>query len=67
MAATKTPPVKEAENKSTAKKVYKFKSSNKYLTVADYGIQFIKGEATTSNIEAAKALAKIDGVELIED
>ena len=48
-------------------KVYKFTSSNKYLTVAHLGIQFREGKASTTNLEIAKALARVGGVELVED
>ena len=59
--ATETPAVEEV------KQVYKFKSTNPYLTVGNLGIQFRNGVATTSNLEIAKALAKVGGVELVED
>lgn len=49
------------------KKVYKFKSENPYLTVADLGIQFRGGVAETSNLNIARALAKVGGVELVEE
>ena len=48
-------------------KVYKFTSGNKYLTVAHLGIQFRDGKAETTNLEVAKALAKVGGVELVEE
>lgn len=47
--------------------VYKFKSVNPYLTVATLGIQFRKGYAETTNLNIARALAKVGGVELVED
>ena len=53
--------------KGGAEKVYRFKSVNKYLSCASLGVQFIKGEATTTDIAVARALAKIDGVTLVED
>jgi hypothetical protein len=60
-----------AKEKETAqkepKKVYKFKSANKFLTCAGLKVQFINGTATTDNVEVAKALVKIDGVELVEE
>lgn len=62
MATSKTE-TKTAEKK----KVYTFRSSNKFLTVSALKVQFIDGKATTTNLEVAKALATIDGVELIED
>lgn len=62
MATKKTTPVKEEPVK-----VYKFKSENPYLTVANLGIQFKDGKAETSNLNVAKALAKVGGVELVEE
>jgi hypothetical protein len=58
---------KATETKTAEAKVYTFKSANKYLTCAHLGVQFIEGTATTTNLEIAKALVKIEGVELIED
>lgn len=48
-------------------KVYRFISKSKFLTCAALGVQFINGKATTTNLEVAKELAKIDGVEIVED
>ena len=48
-------------------KVYKFKSSNKFLSCVALGVQFIDGTATTANLEVAKRLVNIAGVEMIED
>ena len=48
-------------------KVYKFKSADPYLTVAGLGIQFRGGKYETSNLNLAKALAKVGGVELVEE
>ena len=59
-------PVQE-EPKQENVKVYKFTSTNPYLTVADLGIQFRQGKAETSNLNVAKALAKVGGVELVEE
>ena len=53
--------------KGTTEKVYRFKSANKFLTCAGLGVQFINGTASTTNLEVAKALAKVDGVELVEE
>ena len=53
--------------KSAAEKVYKFKSANKYLSCVALGVQFINGTASTTNLAVARALAKIDGVTLVED
>lgn len=57
----------QAERKQEDVKVYKFKSVNPYLTVANLGIQFRDGKAETSNLNVARALAKVGGVELVED
>jgi hypothetical protein len=57
-----TEKAKKAENK-----VYKFTSENKYLSCVSLGVQFINGTATTSNLEVARALTKIEGVTLVED
>lgn len=65
--ATETKTAEAKENLATAPKVYTFKSANKYLTCAHLGVQFINGTATTTNLEIAKALVKIEGVELIEE
>lgn len=56
----------EQEQAKAAEKVYTFKSSKKFLSCAALGVQFINGVAKTSNLEVARALAKIDGVELVE-
>lgn len=57
-----------AENEKRDKvKEYKFVSSNKYLTVSSLGVQFVKGKATVTDLEVARALATIDGVTLVED
>ena len=58
---------KQAEAKQEQAKVYQFKSENPYLTVAYLGIQFREGKASTTSLGIAKALAKMGGVELIED
>lgn len=74
-AATENAP-KSEEKKTTAKaqakkteeaKVYSFTSKKKFLTCAGLGVQFMDGKASTTNLEVAKALVKIDGVELVED
>ena len=57
----------KAENKATKEKKYTFISTNKYLTVASLGVQFINGKATVTDVEVARALATIDGVTLVED
>ena len=63
---------KKATDKTQAKKtegakVYNFISKKKFLTCAGLGVQFMNGKASTNNLEVAKALVKIDGVELVED
>ncbi len=71
---------KEAQAKSEAKKadakpveevkpvkVYAFTSENKYLTVSSLGIQFVDGKATTTDLSVARALATIEGVNLVEE
>lgn len=64
--AKETAKAKKETAKAT-KKVYKFQSSNKFLSCTALGIQFVNGKAETEKIEVAKALAKIDGVTLIEE
>lgn len=66
MARKTTTPVQEEPKQETAK-VYKFKSENPYLTVGALGIQFRQGRAETSNLNVARALAKVGGVELVEE
>lgn len=60
---------KKAKANTTAKaeKVYKFTSENKFLTCSAVGVQFIDGKAETKSLEAAKVLATLDGVTLIEE
>jgi hypothetical protein len=65
MAGKKVDTPVQAEPK--AETVYRFTSINPYLTVAHLGIQFREGKAETSNVGIAKALAKVGGVELVED
>lgn len=71
---TKAPAEKATGAKKQAKttegatgKVYKFTSNNKFLTCAGLGIQFMDGKASTTNIEVAKELVKLDGVDLVEE
>lgn len=52
----------KAEGKS-----YTFTSANLYLTVSSLGVQFVNGKATVTDVAVARALATIDGVELVED
>ena len=54
------------ETKQEKAKVYKFKSVNPYLTVANLGVQFRDGKAETTSLNVARALAKVGGVELID-
>lgn len=56
---------KKAESK-TENKVYNFISSNKFLTVSSLGVQFMNGKASTEDLDVARALATIDGVERVE-
>lgn len=63
--AKETKPAKKEEKK--VEKVYKFTSTNKFLTCAGLGVQFIDGKATTTNLAVAKALVNIAGVELVEE
>ncbi len=63
--ATATNEVTEAEAKRE-EKVYNFTSSNKFLTVASLGVQFVNGKASTKDITVARALATIYGVERVE-
>ena len=58
---------KKTEKKDTTEKVYKFKSVDKFLSCVALGVQFIDGTASTTNLAVARALAKIDGVTLVED
>lgn len=57
------------EVKEDAKKgkVYKLRSSNKYLTVSSLGVQFMAGKYETTDPAITKALLTLDGVELLED
>lgn len=57
----------KAVNSEVTEKTYKFKSQNKFLTVSAVGVQFIDGVATTTNLEVAKYLATLDGVERVEE
>lgn len=57
----------QVAEKATAKKTYKLRSQNKYLTVGSMGVQFMKGIYTTQDPEVAKALLTLDGVELDEE
>ena len=63
--ATATSEATEAEAKQE-EKVYNFTSSNKFLTVASLGVQFINGKASTKDITVARALATLYGVERVE-
>lgn len=63
--ATATNEATEAEDKQE-EKVYNFTSSNKFLTVASLGVQFVNGKASTKDITVARALATIYGVERVE-
>ena len=56
-----------AETKTTNKKVYKFTSQNKFLTCTALGVQFMNGKAETTDLAVAKELAKISGVQMVEE
>ena len=58
---------KETKAKGNATKVYTFKSANPFLSCVSLGVQFIDGTASTTNLAVARALAKIDGVTLVEE
>ena len=58
---------KATEGDNTGGKVYNFTSTNKFLSCIGLGVQFIDGKASTSNLEVAKELVKLDGVELVEE
>ena len=55
------------ETEGTTEKVYQFKSANPFLSCVALGVQFINGTASTTDLAVARALAKIDGVTLVED
>jgi len=63
----------EAEKKETkkakkeAKKVYKLRSGEKFLTVGSLGVQFFNGKYETTDADEARALLTIDAVELEEE
>lgn len=65
-AKVQAPDTKAGKNTEGAK-VYNFTSENKFLSCFALGVQFIDGKASTTNLEVAKALAKIAGVKLIEE
>lgn len=57
----------DAGKKVGGTKVYNFTSTNKYLSCNALGVQFVDGKASTTNLEVAKALVKIEGVKLVEE
>lgn len=57
---------KATEANTEEENVYNFISSNKFLTVASLGVQFVNGKASTKDITVARALATIYGVERVE-
>ena len=63
--ATEVTPEVTAEEKPT--KVYKFISQNKFLTCTALGVQFMNGTAETTSVEVARELAKISGVQMVEE
>lgn len=66
-ATTKTTEKKANAKATEGAKVYRFKSANKFLSCVGLGVQFMDGTASTTKLEVAKELAKIDGVELVEE
>ena len=62
-----TTPEETIMQEETPVKVYKFKAENPYLTVANLGIQFVHGKAETTNLNIARALARVGGVEMVEE
>lgn len=60
-------PEQEEKKEDKPKKVYHFTSENPYLTVSAVGVYFSNGKASTDNLAVAKELAKIDGVQLVEE
>lgn len=67
VAEVKATGTKKQAKTTEGAKVYIFTSSNKFLSCAGLGVQFIDGKAATTNIEVAKELVKLDGVELVEE
>lgn len=57
----------EVKGETKKEKVYKLRSSNKYLTVSSLGVQFMAGKYETTDPAITKALLTLDGVELLED
>ena len=64
---TKAKAKADVEAKAKAEAVYKFTSTNKWLSCVALGVQFIDGYASTTDLAVARALAKIEGVTRIED
>lgn len=60
-------PVEAIVEETKKEKVYKLRSSNKYLTVSSLGVQFMAGKYETTDPAVTKALLTLDGVELLED
>lgn len=60
-------PVEAIVEEAKKEKVYKLRSSNKYLTVSSLGVQFMAGKYETTDPAITKALLTLDGVELLED
>lgn len=57
----------EVKEDTKKEKVYKLRSSNKYLTVSSLEVQFMAGKYETTDPAITKALLTLDGVELLED
>lgn len=64
---TQDTPQATSKEETPKSKVYKFVSSNKFLTCSALGVQFINGKAETESLEVAKVLATLNGVTLVED
>lgn len=58
---------KATEGAKTGAKVYNFTATNKFLSCVGLGIQFVDGKASTTSLEVAKELVKLDGVDLVEE
>lgn len=54
-----------AKKEEKAKSLYVFRHPNKFLMVADLGVQFINGEFSTEDREIAKKLVNVEDMELI--
>lgn len=64
--AKKTAPETAKAEAKTEAKTYTLRSSNKFLTVSELGVQFMGGKYVTSNPGIAKALLSYEGIELMD-